>query len=333
MQAQASAQKNTLDRHPKHTLILTGATSGLGFETVACLAREHPDWHLVLAGRDPERNQASVERIRSTTSGASLEAQTLDLASLESVREFSRWFAHVERPPLEALVCNAGLQFVTERLSTVDGFEPTFQINHLGHFLLAHLLLPTMRAPGQIVFLGSSTHDPDEHSGLPAPRFVRADWVARPELDPDPPQDAVREAGRRAYATSKLCNVMTALELDRFLQRTGRSGIRAYVYDPGMMPGSGLARTYAGYERLFWRFVFPVMRLWDRGVTTVGRSAGQLTRLLTDPGYAAVRGQIIGHDGLREQRPAAAAQDPVRVADLWETSLRLTGLNDSVLAG
>lgn len=313
---------------PTQTLILTGATRGLGFETARRLALYHPDWHLVLAGRDAQRNRESLDAIRALAPGASLEMQLLDLASLESVRDFVARYGQTDRPPLRALVCNAGLQFVGERPHTVDGFEPTFQINHLSHFLLAHLLLDHLRAPGQIVFLGSSTHDPDAHSGLPHPRFIKAEWIARPALDPDPPADTLRDAGRRAYATSKLCNVMTALEFDHGFQESGRSGVRAYVYDPGMMPGSGLARTYAGYERLFWRFVFPVMRLWDRGVTSAPASARQLVRLLTDPAFGQVRGRIIGQDGLRESRPSKAALDVTKRQDLWATSLRLAGLSE-----
>jgi NAD(P)-dependent dehydrogenase (short-subunit alcohol dehydrogenase family) len=311
---------------PTQTLLITGTTAGLGLETTRLLARQHPEWHLVAANRDPGRAQAALDMIRAEAPGASIESQALDLASLASVRAFAERARAATWPPIRAVVCNAGLQFVTEQPLTVDGFEPTFQINHLGHFLLVQLLLPLLREPAQILFLGSGTHNPEEKSGLPDPRFVNAEWIARPALDPHPPADNVRDRGRRAYATSKLCNVMTALELDPRLQAEGRGGIRVNVYDPGLMTGSGLARTYTPIEQWVWRNVYPLMQLWDKRATTPHASARQLTRLITDPTLADKRGLNFTHRDLAVRPVSREALDADKRRDLWETSQRLAGL-------
>jgi NAD(P)-dependent dehydrogenase (short-subunit alcohol dehydrogenase family) len=121
-----------------NTAIVTGANTGLGFECARALA-ETRDWHVVVACRSTEKGREAVKRLIAQTrhkeiEAKEIEAMTLDLASLESVRNFARDYAIEPRPPLRAIVCNAATQIVTGRTFTKDGFETTFAVNHLGHF-------------------------------------------------------------------------------------------------------------------------------------------------------------------------------------------------------
>jgi NAD(P)-dependent dehydrogenase (short-subunit alcohol dehydrogenase family) len=115
-----------------NTAIITGGNTGLGFECARALA-ETRDWHVVIACRHVEKGREAVKRL-AQGGYKEIEAKTLDLASLESVRNFARDYAAEPRPPLRAIVCNAATQIVTGRTYTDDGFETTFAVNHLGHF-------------------------------------------------------------------------------------------------------------------------------------------------------------------------------------------------------
>ena len=94
----------------------------------------------------------------------------LNLGSLAAIRHFVLDFSAGNRPPLHAVVCNAGVQHVGPTQRTEDGFEATFAVNHLGHFLLANLMLRHLEPPSRIIFVSSGTHDPNQKTGMPAPR-------------------------------------------------------------------------------------------------------------------------------------------------------------------
>src|SRR5271165_6847607 len=133
--------------------VITGANSGLGFETARVLA-EHGAT-VVLAGRDPGRTSAAAERLRSASPAAQLETAELDLASLESVRKAAADLT-ARFPQLDLLINNAGVMMPPAGL-TKDGFELQFGTNHLGHFALTGLLMPSLlAAPGSRIVTVSS---------------------------------------------------------------------------------------------------------------------------------------------------------------------------------
>ena len=173
-----------------NTAIVTGANTGLGFECARALA-ETNDWHVIVACRSADKGREAVKRLLAQTrrSENDIEAMTLDLASLESVRDFARNYAAERRPPLRALVCNAATQIVSGRTFTKDGFETTFGVNHLGHFLLVNLMLAQMMPPARIVIVSSGTHDPAQTTGMPPPIYRRARFLARPDEDTKPLND------------------------------------------------------------------------------------------------------------------------------------------------
>jgi light-dependent protochlorophyllide reductase len=296
----------------ERTVLITGGTSGLGLRAAAELARDGA-WHVVLTGRDEARTAAAAARV-----GA--EPQPLELGSLDAIRSFAERMRGGERPPLRALVCNAGLQHLDREVLSRDGYEETFAVNHLGHFLLVALLLDRLVAPARIVTISSDTHDPRRSTGMPAPRYTSAAELARPG-DKWAGTDTPAVAGRRRYTTSKLCNVLFTYELER---RVGGRGVTFNAFDPGLMPGTGLARDYPAYQRLAWRFLLPALTIAPRNINTPRRSAKALARLVSDPALARTSGRY--WSGTEQIESSEESHDTAKAADLWETSLALVGL-------
>ncbi len=314
-----------------NTAIVTGANAGLGFECARALADTN-DWHVVIACRSPEKGREAVKRLFAQTWYKGIEAMTLDLASLESVRNFARDYAAERRPPLRAIVCNAATQIVTGRTYTADGFETTFAVNHLAHFLLVNLMLAQMTPPARIVVVSSGTHDPKQTTGMPPPVYKSARLLALPDEDPQPLDDPRGTAGRRAYTTSKLCNVLFTYELDRRLRAersVGTSGqsITVNAFDPGLMPGTGLARDYGRLARFAWRFVLPILRPFVPNVNSVARSGRSLANMVIEPRFERISGKYF--QGTRDIPSSKDSYDPVMASGLWEASAAMVKLTPS----
>ena len=174
--------------------VVTGANSGLGKSIARELARAGAS--VTIAVRNTDKGEQAAADIRRDVASADLTVQRLDLAELASVRSFSEAFA-AEHDHLDVLVNNAGIMAPPRRL-TADGFESQIGTNHLGHFALTGLLLPTLLA-------------------APAPRVVtmssEAHWIGKMRFD-----DLQFERGYnnwRAYGQSKLANLMFCFELAR----------------------------------------------------------------------------------------------------------------------
>lgn len=291
------------------TAVITGANSGLGLECARSLLAIDESWHVVLAVRDPARGATAIAELAMPQRCSVI---PLDLASLASVRSFAERLDAADLPPLRAVVCNAGVQVVDGTKYTADGIEMTFGVNHLGHFALVHSLLDRVEAPARIVIVSSGTHDPAKFTGMPKPHYATAEELAHPSTD-------VAGDGRLRYTTSKLCNVLFAYELDRRLGQ-GANGVTVTVFDPGLMPGSGLARDYSAGGRFVWRFVMPVLRVLPN-VNSTRTSGGRLAALAGGPAYEGVTGTYF--EGAQAIRSSADSYDEVLAKDLWETSARL----------
>jgi NAD(P)-dependent dehydrogenase (short-subunit alcohol dehydrogenase family) len=298
------------------TWIVTGGNTGLGLECVRELAKDKTRT-VVIACRDPGKGEAVAQPMRQA--GSDVRVIALDLADLDSVRGFPDRLDRAALPPLAALVCNAGGQTVSEPQRSRQGYEMTFAVNHLGHYLLTRRLLERLPTNGRIVFVASGTHDPDEHSGMPEPRFVTADDVANDF-------EVGGVAGRRRYSTSKLCNVLCTYELARQLARSGDprlQSLRVNAFDPGLMPGTGLARTYGPLGRWVWRNIMPALVLVMRNANTPAVSGRRLAALATGGlGESTARYFSEG----REYRSSVQSHDEGNALDLWQASARMTGL-------
>jgi NAD(P)-dependent dehydrogenase (short-subunit alcohol dehydrogenase family) len=308
----------------KSSVVVTGGHAGIGGECTRSLLAGGA--HVVVASRDVER----ARRELAAPAGADLEVAPLDLASLSSVRAFSTWLGETadRRPPLCALVCNAGVQIVAGPERTEDGFERTFGVNHLGHYLLVHRLVPLLAAPARVVVVASGTHDPAQRTGFPIPKYRGARGLAEPDratIESEGPT----KAGQRAYSTSKLCNILFTYALAERLQRE-RPEVTAVAYDPGFTPGTGLARQYGGVMRfLFGRVgpaLVPLMKLFIH-VQTVPQAGAALARLAIDADVAGVSG--VYYAGREQIRSSDASYERDTQEELFVDSAALVGLGAS----
>ena len=187
-------------------------------------------------------------------------------------------------------------------------------MNHLGHFALVQDLLAQLDRPARVVVVSSGTHDPAKFTGMPDPNYTSASELAHPRADAEDAKD-----GRRRYTTSKLCNLLFAYELDRRLGQ-GADGVTVTAFDPGLMPGSGLAREYSSLQKFAWRYVFPVLRVLPN-VNSTRTSGRRLAALAGDPAFHGVTGAYF--EGAKAIRSSADSYDLAKARDLWETSERL----------
>jgi NAD(P)-dependent dehydrogenase (short-subunit alcohol dehydrogenase family) len=300
------SEKWTADQIPDQsgrTAIVTGANSGLGLVTARELARHGA--RVVLACRNTQKGQAAQQDCQGAAPGAPLELEELDLASLDSVREFAERF-RTAHDGLDLLINNAGVM-ASPRRSTADGFELQFGTNHLGHFALTGLLIGEMegREDARVVTLSSGAH--------------RIGRIAFDNLGGDR-----RYFRWRAYGQSKLANLMFALELDRRLRAAG-STVKSLAAHPGY---AATNLQFAGPPGLD----AAVMKVSNK-VIAQSDEMGALPTLYaaTEPGLEG--GTFCGPDGFLEQRghpkrvaPSGAARDQDVARRLWEVSEEMTGV-------
>jgi NAD(P)-dependent dehydrogenase (short-subunit alcohol dehydrogenase family) len=287
-------------------IILTGATAGFG--QVAAQHMADAGAQLLIGARGAAGR----------TSGFAAEMLELDLASLASVRAFAD--AVLAGPSIKALVCNGGLQFGS-LAQTAEGFERTFAVNHLSHYLLIRLLLPALAPGARVIMTGSGTHDPAEKSIVTPPRHAEADWLAFPDRDPNP-EKSPRNAGFRAYSSSKLCNIMTAREL-----AVRHPALSTMAFDPGYVPGTRLGRDNPAWIAWLAGKIIPLTMKRDR-TSTVAASGCAHADLALSADHASERGTYWAMRGGRciAMSPSALAQNAAACAKLWDDSARLVGL-------
>jgi NAD(P)-dependent dehydrogenase (short-subunit alcohol dehydrogenase family) len=268
------------------SILITGATSGLGLATARAVRARGVG--VVALGRDARAVAGVAERL-------GCEPFVLDLARLADVR------AAVDRLPyVDAVVGNAGVQVLRGPTWTPDGIEETFAVNHLAHLALVDALLRRDPPPRRVVLLGSATHDPARPTFTPDP-IEDGDLasLAHPGPDTEPPQTA----GVRRYATSKLLAVATAAALAR-----EHPTVRITAFDPGLMPGTGLARQYPPVVRVLWSTVLKALRVLPFA-SSPAASGRALAALVCDEPSPVASGHCVDHR-LRRVRPSDRARDP-----------------------
>lgn len=294
------------------SVLVTGASSGLGLAASIELAATGR--HVILGCRNATRGEAAAREVLARVPDAGVEVLPLDLASLDSVRAAADALCSGgDRPPLHAVVCNAGVQIVDGVRRTADGHELTFGTNHLGHFLLVRLLLDHLEEPGRIVMVSSGTHHgPLKSLGFPRPRWEDPLALADPatsRLDNSP------NAGRIRYSTSKLANIYSAYELARRL--AGRE-ITVNAFDPGLMPQTRLDRDYPARLQRFYDLLAPLLLRVIPAVRTVDQSGADLAWLVTAPELAGISGSYFV--GRKRRASSKESHDRARAARLWEAS-------------
>lgn len=303
------------------TVIITGGNSCLGFGCAKAIAHAHQGWHIVLACRSNERGMRAIDTITSETDSKNVSMLQLDLSSLESVRNFVNEYQMMSNPALKGLICNAGLVVREGTQYTKDGFELTFGVNHLGHFLLTNLLLDQFAEPGRIIVISSNTHNPEVREG----RMGRATFPGTEKLaHPDKDQEL---SGMQRYATSKLCNLLFAYELDRRLRKK-EVNITVNAFDPGFTPGTNLGG--GGNSR--------TTNMGSREVRKMSKELGIVTstpkisgeamgRLLLDSQLEKVSGKYF--QILEEISSSEESHNQEKAKELWEGSEELTSFQES----
>lgn len=234
----------------KRSAIVTGGTINLGYYAAFEIARQHPDWLVVICSRSDRENAA--EKINTTLKQSNSVFIELDLNDTKRVRSFANEWISKSHPPIQALLLNAALQFPDKMILNSENIESTFAISHVGHALLFHLLCPHLAPDARVVVTASGVHDPLQKSGFPDATYTSAQDLAHP-----PPAMANR-SGTGNYTNTKLANIMWVYALSKRLnERVPDRGIKVNAFDPGLMPGSGLAREYKGLMRFAWFKVFP----------------------------------------------------------------------------
>ncbi len=296
------------------SILITGATSGIGYQCALETARTAPAAQLLIACRNGHAGKEVIRKIKQETGHKNIVSLPLDLESLQSVRDFAAQFAAQPRNRIAALINNAGIQNIGATQYTKEGLESTFGTNHLAPLYLTLLLLPFMEPDASITFTASGVHDPKQKTGIEPPVFKTAKELAYPAETGEKPNIV----GQRRYSTSKLCNILTVYELQEKLAGTH---IRVNAFDPGMVPGTGLARTYTPLLRFVWKRIFPLLRYFVRNVNTAQASGRRLAHLAIGAGYKSARGKYF--EGTKEIPSSADAYNKEYRQTLWASSMEL----------
>lgn len=275
------------------TCIVTGATSGIGFETARRLAVMGA--RLVLVGRNRSKGEAVLARLHAEVPGVTAEMHYADLSRLNEVSRLAAALLETA-PRIDVLLNNAGAIF-TRRQVTADGLERTFALNHMGYFLLTHLLRDRIiaSAPARVVNVASEAH-------------------RRAALDFRDLQCARDYSGWKAYQRSKLCNILFTRELARRLAGTG---VTANSLHPGFVAtafgdnNGGLFRIGLGFGKRFMAI-------------SVARGVETPVYVATAPQITLISGRYF--DKCSERTPSDAAQDDTAAMQLWRESVLLAGL-------
>jgi NAD(P)-dependent dehydrogenase (short-subunit alcohol dehydrogenase family) len=282
------------DLHDK-TILVTGATNGIGFHAAIALAQRGA--RVVMVGRDARRTETAVADVVARTGSREVSSLIADFSVQADIRKLADAF-RARHARLDVLVNNAG-QVNKARRVTADGLEMTFAVNHLGYFLLTNLLadLLVRSAPARVVTVSSIGHrqgtlDFDDLG------FARGGYSIM-----------------RAYSRSKLANVLFAAELARRLAGTG-------VTSNSLHPGSVNTGIWSGAP--LW--ARPLIQIFLRPFfISPARGASYIVDLATRPELAGVTGRYFEQGVMID--PAPLARDPALAARLWDASAALVGLS------
>ncbi len=277
-------ESNTSQTLTGRVALITGANTGIGLVTARELAARGA--HVFIACRSVEKGHAAADEIRKATASVQVEVLALDLGDFESVRQCAKAFL-ARGLPLHLLINNAGL--AGAKGLTNSGFELAFGTNHLGPFLLTHLLLDRIKqsAPARIVTVASRAHT--RVSG------IDFDAVTQPTKG---------KAGLPEYGVSKLANVLFSAELARRLAGTG---VTTYALHPGVVASDVWRELPQPFRALAKLFMISV----EEGAATTLYCAAS-------PEVSAQSG--LYYDKCSVKEPSKVGQDVALAAELWKRS-------------
>jgi protochlorophyllide reductase len=319
-----------MEQHGQPTVIITGASSGVGLYTAKAMANK--GWYVVMACRDLAKAKAAAQSVGIPQDRYDI--IHIDLGSLESVRQFVNNFRATGRS-LDALLCNAAIYMplIKEPLRSPEGYELTMTTNHLGHFLLCNLLLEDLKKSSygdrRLVILGTVTHNPDELGGKipPRPDLGNLEGFAAGFKEPVSMIDGKKFEPVKAYKDSKVCNVLTMRELHRRYHDT--TGIVFSSLYPGCVAETPLFRNH---YPLFQK-IFPLFQKYITGGYVSQELSGErVASVIADPEYKQSGaywswGNRQKKDGKSfVQKVSPQARDDEKAERLWDLSAKLVGI-------
>lgn len=289
-----------MDELTGKTILLTGGTNGIGKVAALELAKQGAE--IVLVGRNPEKTDQIVQRIKTESGNPHIDYLVADLSSMQQVRELGQKFLQ-KYPHLHVLVNNAGAIFANRTL-TVDGYERTFALNHLAFFLLTNLLLDRIiaSAPARIVNVSS-----DAHEG------------ATMDFDDLQNQHHYGYGGYRSYGQSKLANLLFTYELAR---RLAGARVTVNAVHPGSV-ATGFGENNRGAMRVG-------MRIFHQFSLTPEQGADTLVYLASSPEVEGITGKY--WTKCRAVKSSPVSYDEADQKRLWSISAQLTGLPEAIHA-
>jgi len=294
----------------KRTFVITGGNSGLGYQCAKNIAMENHDNYVVIASRNMVKSEQAAKDLSDQTGNPQIYALPLNLASLASVREFCQTFVDGNFPPLQGLVCNA----ITGSSSleyTVDGFEQTFGVGHLGHFLLSNILLKTMRNGGRIVFVSSDQHNPPKILGRI--HYTDALDLACPK----------KSNHTMRYSGTKLCNLYCTYEMASRIKAETDKKITVNAFNPGFMANTGLGKPGNMAEKLL-KHIAPLLARIAGVYSTAEKSGKLLALLMTDARYDGFTGKYL--DRGKEIPSSELSYNKANASNLRQRSVELVKL-------
>ncbi|KAJ0236196.1 Protochlorophyllide reductase C [Hirschfeldia incana] len=323
---EASPEQKKTQR--KGTAVITGASSGLGLATAKALA-DTGKWHVIMACRNFLKAEKAAKSV-----GMSKEDYTvmhLDLASLDSVKQFVDNYRRTERP-LDVLVCNAAVYQPTakEPSFTAEGFELSVGTNHLGHFLLSRLLLDDLKKSDypskRMIIVGSITGNTNTLAGNVPPKANLGDLrglASGLNGQNSSMIDGGEYDGAKAYKDSKVCNMLTMQELHRrYHEETGVTFASLY---PGCIATTGLFREHVPLFRLLFP---PFQKYITKGYVSEEEAGKRLAQVVSDPSLekSGVYWSWNNNSSSFENQLSKEASDAEKAKKLWEVSEKLVGL-------
>ncbi len=311
------------------TAIITGASSGVGLNGAKALTQK--GWHVVMACRDLEKAARVAQEVGMPQGSYTL--MPIDLASLESVRQFVKTFRESGKS-LDAIVCNAAIYMplIKEPLRSPEGYELTVATNHLGHFLLCNLMLEDLKQSSdpRLVILGTVTHNPDELGGKipPRPDLGNFEGFEAGFKEPISMIDGKKFEPVKAYKDSKVCNVLTMRELHRrYHEATGITFTSLY---PGCVADTPLFRNhYPLFQKIFPWFQKNI----TGGYVSQELSGERVAMVVADPEYKQSGAYWSwGNRQKKEgksfvQKVSPQARDNEKADRMWNLSAKLVGLS------
>jgi NAD(P)-dependent dehydrogenase (short-subunit alcohol dehydrogenase family) len=290
------------------TFLITGATSGTGFEAAKILASKGAK--VVMLNRNPKKSEDSITAMKKELgNNVDVSFIRMDLAEQASVRKAAEEVLKKETR-IDALMCNGAIAQVPTQKLTVDGWESQMGVNHYGHFTLQALLYPLIeKSKGRIVTVGSMGYD----MGIKSIKFDDLNW------DKD-------YTANNAYSQSKLAQIMSIYELQDRLEKAGKTDVKAYACHPGSSRTS-LIKTSGS---LMMRIIFGLMKL---SPLTQSAEKGAYPELmcateedLDQKGFYGPTGRSnwTGPVGAHKLEPHA--KDKAVAEKLWELSEKETGM-------